>query len=106
MTSGDSRAKTSVDKLNTWLRTSTSGDVSKISNGYQLDGTAIYKWSDATFLAPFAVGAMSDLGNQAWLNSLYSEVVSAKISDGDYYSNTIKLLSMMTISGNYWNPKL
>ncbi|MDO5981216.1 glycosyl hydrolase family 8 [Flavivirga spongiicola] len=102
---GDNRAKTVITKLNTWLATSTSGNVNNISNGYNLDGTKIFTWNDVTFVGPFAVGAMTDINNQTWLNNLYENLISQNdLVDGDYYSNTIKLLSMITISGNYWAP--
>ena len=83
----------------------TNNNVNIISNGYKLDGTPIYTWNDATFIAPFVVGSMTDISNQEWLNSLYEELISNNdFQDGDYYSNTIKLLSMIVISENYWNP--
>jgi endo-1,4-beta-D-glucanase Y len=103
---GDSRAKTVINKLNTWLVTATSGNVTSISNGYQLNGTPIFDWNDATFVGPLTVGAMLDTTNQDWLNNLYSELLNNNLQSGDYYSNTIKLLSLITISGNYWNPVL
>jgi len=104
---GDNRAKIAVTKINSWLKSSTSGNVSAVSNGYKLNGTPFYDWNDATFIGPFAVGAMSDLTNQNWLNMLYEELITNNdLNDGDYYSNTIKLLSMLTISGNYWNPDI
>jgi len=102
---GDNRAKITTNKINNWLISATNNNVSNISNGYKLDGTPIFNWNDATFIAPFAVGAMADTSNQDWLNALYEELVSNNdLQDGDYYSNTIKLLSMIVISGNYWNP--
>lgn len=102
---GDVRAKTAIHKINNWLVSSTSSDVNNISNGYKLDGTPIYTWNDATFIAPFTVAAMVNTSNQVWLNSLYSELINNnELQNGDYYSNTIKLLSMIVISGNYWNP--
>lgn len=105
--SSDSRAKGAITKINTWLKNVTSGNVKAISNGYQLNGTPINNWNDATFVGPLAVGAMADVTSQDWLNALYSELVNNNdINDGDYYSNTIKLLSMITISGNYWNPEI
>ena len=100
----EQRAEIAINKINTWLRTSTGEDVNNISNGYELNGTAIYTWNDATFLGPFTVAAMADVSNPSWLNNLYEELLNNNISDGDYYSNTIKLLSMLTISGNYWVP--
>jgi len=105
--SGDNRAKLALNKINSWLIGSTSEDVVAVSNGYQLNGTPIYDWNDATFIGPFTVGAMADITNQNWLNMLYEELITKNdLQDGDYYSNTIKLLSMITISGNYWNPNI
>jgi hypothetical protein len=104
---GDNRAKIAVTKINSWLKSSTSGNVSSVSNGYKLNGIPFYDWNDATFIGPFAVGAMSDISNQNWLNMLYEELITNNdLHDGDYYSNTIKLLSTLTISGNYWNPDI
>ncbi|NOZ45868.1 MAG: T9SS type A sorting domain-containing protein [Chlorobi bacterium] len=102
---GDERAKNAINKINTWLIDATNADVANISNGYFLNGTSIYDWNDATFIGPLTVAAMLNTNNQAWLNSLYSELVdNNNLADGDYYSNTLKLLSMITISGNYWIP--
>jgi endoglucanase len=104
---GDTRAKLALNKINSWLLGSTSGDILAISNGYHLNGTPIYDWNDATFIGPLTVGAMTDITNQNWLNMLYEELLTNNdLQDGDYYSNTIKLLSMITISGNYWNPDI
>ncbi len=105
--SGDSRAKSTLIILNKWLSTSTEQNAHLISNGYMLDGTPIYDWNDATYLGPFTVSAMLETNNQEWLNMLYDELINGnKIADGDYYSNTIKLLSLLTISGNYWQPTI
>jgi len=102
---GDSNAQLSLLKINSWLKSSTNSDLSKLSNGYLLDGTPIFDWADPTFLAPFTVGAMADVDNQEWLNLLYKELIEQnKVKDNDYYANTIELLCLITISGNYWSP--
>jgi len=103
--SGDIRAKTAIDKINTWLISATNGIVDNISSGYELNGTASYNWNDAAFTGPFTVGAMLNTSSQTWLNSLYENLLTNNdIEIGEYYSNTIKLLSMIVISGNYWIP--
>lgn len=105
--SGDSRAKSAINKINSWLISSTSGNIESASNGYRLNGTPLYDWNDATFIGPFTVGAMADITNQNWLNKLYEELITNNdLRDGDYYSNTLKLLSLITISGNYWSPDI
>ena len=102
---GETRAQTAVNNINSWLFSATGANVANISNGYLLDGTPIYNWNDATFIGPFAVGAMADVAHQTWLNDLYQELwVNNPLASGDYYSNTLKLLSMIVLSGNYWEP--
>lgn len=101
--SGDERAKTSVNKINNWLMQKTNNDVSEIVNGYELNGTEIATWDDATFIGSFAVGAMLNTENQDWLNNIYARLLGYGNSGG-YYENTLKLLYMMVISGNYWSP--
>ena len=101
---GDERALNAVVKINSWILNKTGGDASKIYAGYYLNGNRAVSWKDVSFTAPFAVGAMLDATKQDWLNNLYSEILSATTADAGYYGNTIKLLSMITISGNYWVP--
>ncbi len=102
---GDERSKDAVERMNQWLVTSTKGNTNALSNGYQLDGTAVYDWHDDTYLGAFAVSAMADSSRQDWLNTLYGELKASKVEDGDYYSNTLKMLYMLTLSGNVWKPE-
>ncbi len=101
---GDERAKNAVLKIDQWLLESTGGSTNKIYAGYYLDGSKAVGWSDIAFTAPFAVGAMIDTTNQEWLNKLYSKILSTNIANGGYYDNTLKMLAMITLSGNYWVP--
>ena len=91
-------------KIDHWLLNATGGSTNNIYAGYYLDGTKAVGWSDIAFTAPFAVGAMADTSNQEWLNRLYSKILSSNIAYGGYYDNTLKLLAMITLSGNYWVP--
>ncbi len=102
--SGDERAKEAVLKIDNWLLESSGGSANHVYAGYYLDGTKAVGWSDIAFTAPFTVGAMLDTANQDWLNSLYSKILSSNVNSGGYYDNTLKLLSLITISGNYWVP--
>ena len=101
---GDERGKNIVNKINSWLRTSTLNNPDNITSGYLLDGTAFTSYDDNAFVAPFMVGAMLDTENQQWLDLIFEKVVQSSINDDDYYSNTIKLLSLLVVSGNYWAP--
>ncbi len=105
--SGDTRAKAALDLLNGWIRTETGDDPSGIGAGYELDGNAIAgtDYTSMAFVAPFAAGAMVNSTNQAWLNELWDFVVATPVGAEGYYENTVKLLSMMVASGNWWAPE-
>jgi hypothetical protein len=50
---------------------------------------------------------MTDPGNQAWLDALWNFVAvqhADVFQDDDYYGNTIKVLNMIIMSGNWWAP--
>lgn len=104
---GDKRSKAIVDKINRWIRETTNGNPYNLSAGYTLAGNDIRgRYFEAlSFVAPFAVSAMVDKKNQAWLNKVWDYTTAFKIKDFDYYDNTIKLLNMIIISGNYWDAK-
>ena len=57
-----------------------------------------------SFIASFAVAAMVDTKNQAWLNKLWDYIVSFDIDQFDYYDNSIKMFNLIILSGNYWVP--
>ena len=57
-----------------------------------------------SFIASFAVSAMVDTKNQFWLNKLWDYIVGFNLDQYDYYDNTIKMISMIILSGNYWVP--
>jgi len=101
---GEERAQTITQKINRWLLESTDGNTSNIKSGYDLDGEPNAYWQDLSFIAPFTVGAMTDIENQEWLDDLYAKTLSMSFNGGGYYGNSLKLLSMLTISGNYWVP--
>lgn len=101
---GDGHAKAIVDKMNRWVRETTDDKADNLSAGYTLGGDDIKgRYFEAlSFIAPFAVSASADKKNQQWLNSVWSYTIGFKLKDFDYYDNTIKLLDMIIVSGNYW----
>jgi endoglucanase len=103
---GDIRSKAIVDKINRWIRQTTDNNTYNLSAGYTLAGDDIRgRYFEAlSFVAPFAVSAMVDKNNQAWLNKVWDYLRAFKLKDFDYYDNTIKLLDMVIVSGNYWEP--
>ena len=55
-------------------------------------------------LGPFSVAAMISRDNQPWLNKLWDYMVNFRLKDFDYYDNSIKMINMIILSGNYWTP--
>ncbi|MEU1258742.1 glycosyl hydrolase family 8 [Streptomyces chartreusis] len=104
VTSGDSKSLTAARKLNTWIKGKTGGDPDKIAIGYRLNGTQIDSGSEAAFYAPFAVAATTDPGSQSWLDALWNKMLATPIDTSSYYSASIQLQTMITVSGNHWVP--
>lgn len=100
---GDKRSKNIAGKINSWVRQTTNNDTYNLSAGYTLAGNDIKgRYFEAlSFVAPFGVSAMVDAKNQVWLNHVWDYLVYFKLKDYDYYDNSIKLLDMIIMSGNY-----
>jgi endo-1,4-beta-D-glucanase Y len=101
---GDKRSKNIASKINSWIRETTNNNTYNLSAGYTLAGNDIKgRYFEAlSFVAPFGVSAMVDAKNQVWLNHIWDYLVGFKLKDYDYYDNSIKLLNMIIMSGNYW----
>ena len=101
---GDAQSTTAVQKMNTWIKSKTGSNPTKITAGYSLSGTALDSENNAAFFAPFAVAAMTASSSQAWLDALWSLMAATSIGSDAYYSGSILLQVMMLISGDYWVP--
>lgn len=105
--SGEVRARTATQRITGWMRAATGDDPGRIKAGYQLNGAlsggADYR--SMAFVAPLGVGAMVDAANQAWLNDVWDLVVATPLAAEAYYENTLKLLGMVVMSGNWWSPQ-
>ncbi|MFE5909105.1 glycosyl hydrolase family 8 [Streptomyces wedmorensis] len=104
VTSGDATSLAAARKLNGWIKSKTGGDPNKIAIGYKLNGTQISSGSEAAFFAPFAVAAMTDSGSQAWLDALWNKMLATPVDTSSYFSASIQLQVMITVSGNHWVP--
>jgi glycosyl hydrolase family 8 len=106
LVSGDPRAADFLTKVNSWIRKTTKDNPDNISAGYNLSGEDLpHRYFEALcFICPFAVSAMVSPDNQQWLNKLWDYINGFKLKDFDYYDNTIKMLDMIILSGNYWSP--
>jgi hypothetical protein len=103
---GDKRAFAIVEKINYWIRASSKNNPYNISAGYTLDGNSIRRrnYEAMSFIAPFAVSAMVSSKHQQWLNKIWDYMLSFRISQFDYYDNSIKMFDLIILSGNYWVP--
>ena len=103
---GDKRSLGIVEKINKWIRETTQNNPDNISAGYTLEGDDIRtrNFEAMSFIASFAVSAMVDVKNQAWLNKLWNYIMSFDLDQFDYYDNTIKMIDLIILSGNYWAP--
>ena len=103
----DPRAKAIVSRIDHWIQQTTGGNPDNISAGYTMQGNDIaHRYFEAlSFIAPFAVAAMTENKDQKWLNKTWDYLVKFDIDDFDYYDNSIKMLNMLIITHNYWAPR-
>lgn len=103
---GDSRADTMLTRINRWIRGTTNDNPDNISAGYDLDGDDLKdrNYEALCFIGPFSVAAMINAENQPWLNKCWDYLVHFPLHEFDYYDNSIKMINMIILSGNYWVP--
>ena len=104
--SGNIKAKRAIDKINNWIKIKTDNNPTQIGAGYYLNGSDISgnNYSAAAFIGPLAVAAMVNSSDQTWLNNIYNHLLSLQLPANSYYNNTLKLLTLLVISGNWWSP--
>ncbi|GIP28467.1 licheninase [Paenibacillus sp. J23TS9] len=98
--SGDNRALNQLNQMNTWIKGKVSSNPSSVKDGYKLNGTVTGSGGSGAFYAPFGVSAMTSSSNQSWLNSVWTKTAGS--SNEGYYEDSIKLFSMIVMSGNWW----
>jgi endoglucanase len=105
LVSSDTRARDAVRRMTAFFRQVTGDDPAAVVDGYALDGVEVGSDPSLAFVAPLAVAAMvePDSGtNAAWLDALWDRLVSGESED--YYGDTLRLLAMIVVSGNWWTP--
>ena len=92
-----------VQNISHWVETSAEGDPMKIRAGYELNGEPLpdSDYFTTFFVAPMGVAAMNDPAQQVWLNKIYDTVYT---KHNDYYEDSINLLCLQVMSGNFWSP--
>jgi endo-1,4-beta-D-glucanase Y len=103
LVTGDAAVKARVAKMNAFIRQRTGEDPDKIVDGYSLAGEP---WAKAgphdCFTAGFGVAGLVDASNQKWVDGIWAHLADAQVED--YYGDTIRLISMIVMSGNWWTP--
>ncbi|MCG7407226.1 glycosyl hydrolase family 8 [Paenibacillus sp. ACRRX] len=100
--SGDNRALSQLNQLNSWIKAKTGNSPANIVDGYKLNGSNYGSYNSGAFHAPFGVSAMTNSSNQSWLNSVWTHVANSAAEE--YYEDSIKLFSLIVMSGNWWTP--
>lgn len=92
-----------VQNISHWVEVSAEGDPMKIRAGYELNGEPLpgSDYFTTFFVAPMGVAAMNDPAQQEWLNKIYDTVYT---NHNDYYEDSINLLCLLVMSGNFWSP--
>lgn len=98
----DATTAAQVRRMSQWIATSTGGTATNIRPGYLLDGTPITtSYFTSFFAAPFGVAAMVTPAQQTWLNNVYDSV---RTRVEGYYEDSVALLSLLVMSGTFWDP--
>jgi endo-1,4-beta-D-glucanase Y len=100
---GEPRAKSYLAKISSFY---VGVGVSKIVDGYQLDGTpkpdkAVNGLQAASFVGPAGVGAMCDASYQSFVNDAYAAVATLNLTAGTiYYQKSWTALSLLMLTAN------
>jgi MYXO-CTERM domain-containing protein len=97
---GTAAVQTAMTKLTNWAN---GVAISNIVDGYQANGTPTgqYKGLNA-FVGGFTVGAMTN--SQSIVDSFSSYFTSIADDNGTYYGTSLRVLYLLELSGNEWNP--
>jgi endo-1,4-beta-D-glucanase Y len=98
---GTPETRSAANKVINWLKNQTGGNPGNIRAGYRLDGTPMAPYGSAAFTSPFIAACIVDSSHQTYLNSGWITIRNWRES---YYGDTINLLCMLLISGNWWAP--
>lgn len=105
LVSGDKNTRVILARMNRWIQKAADGKPSNILAGYTLQGKPLSGagYETMAFIAPFAVSAMAHPDNQEWLDKLWTAV--ARKGPENYYADSIRLMVLITVSGNWWAPE-
>ncbi len=104
---GSKESQATLTKLMNWLNEDSKGSIDGVCNGYNLNGSPIYEenfepWG--MYASPFMVASAVDKKFEPFLTSSWNYLVKFDVETG-YYSNSITLLCLLAVSGNWWCPE-
>lgn len=104
---GNEDAKRWLEMVSAWVVESSEGEPGKTAMGYFLNGDVITgreTWGySLSYLAPFVAGTTVSAEHQEWINKGFNIMTSTK---KNYYDDTLNMLSLLLVSGNWWSPEL
>jgi endoglucanase len=101
------RVKGIITRINDWIAvTKTMGNPAMIRDGYRLDdSSALGTGGSFLFEGAFGAAAIVDAKYQAWLDAIWNRVSVGNVNNPpDSHTDSIRLLSMIIMSGNWWAP--
>jgi len=99
---GSVEARKAMIKLMDFIVGQTDGNPDQIKAGYYLNGKPLRTYSSGAFTGPLVSAAITDAKYQDYLNKGWDQII--QIQEG-YYSDTLCLLNMLLITGNWWAPE-
>lgn len=90
-----------MEQLMEWAYPMSKGYAANIVGGYYLDGRPIRDLKFAAYIAPIVTASMVDKEYQPLLDDGFRML---SLWEKNYYNDTIALLSLLLISGNWWSP--
>jgi endo-1,4-beta-D-glucanase Y len=92
-----------TQRIADWIASVIGEDPANIKAGYYLDGTPLpgSNYFTTFFAAPFGVALMTRPSQQQSLNNIYDAVYN---THEGYYEDSVTLLSLLVMTGNYWDP--
>ena len=102
----EARSKAALAKMNTWIRMKTAENPAMIVDGYNItsgSSTGIGTGPTVVFEGPFGAAAVVDAANQAWVDAIWNRISAGAVGN-DSLAESIRLMSLLVMSGHWWSP--
>lgn len=97
-----------IATLNKWIKKKTNFTAKNIKSGYYVangvPGEAFGIPNNLAFIAPFLVSSLTEEGNDQWTIDIWKTIMEKSIENCTFYENTLKLMSMIIATGNWFTP--